>query len=133
VNLAEQIPRGTVAAHAVLLRIGPAHAAPHVAIHIAAHSVGNPRGKTVGEDFTVGQLAGVDIDVENADVRRAAISEAGVDDVQPLFVWRENDAVRLCEVISYRLDLTCLAVDAEDVMFILFLGLLEAFVVAPMP
>jgi hypothetical protein len=86
VDLAQQIPRGAVAAHAVLLRVGPAHAAPHVAIHIAAHSVGNARRKTVGEDFAVRQLAGVDIDVENADVRRSAIGEAGVDDLQLLFV-----------------------------------------------
>src|SRR5216683_4783081 len=40
VDLAEQIPRGTVAAHPVFLRVGPAHAAPHVAIYIAAHSIG---------------------------------------------------------------------------------------------
>ena len=35
VDLAEQVPRGAVAAHAVLLRVSPAHAAPDIASDVA--------------------------------------------------------------------------------------------------
>src|ERR1700720_996271 len=41
VGLAEQIPAGPVAAHAVLLRIAPTPRAPGASVPVAAHPVGN--------------------------------------------------------------------------------------------
>src|SRR5205085_3033316 len=87
VDLAEQIARRAIAAHTVLLRVGPAHAAPHVAVNIAAHSVGNARRKTLGEDLAVGQRPGVDVAAEYPDMRWASVGQARVDDVE-LFLIR---------------------------------------------
>src|SRR6266436_4160667 len=127
---AEQIARRAVAAHTVLLRVGPAHAAPNVAVDVAAHSVGYARRKTVGEDLAVRQTARFDFTVEHPDMRGTSVGQSGVDDVKPFLIRRETDAVRLCEVIHHRLDLARLAVHAEGIVLILLLGLLEALVVA---
>src|SRR5262245_29418076 len=123
VDLAEQIARRAVAAHAILLRIGPAHAAPDIAIHVAAHAIGYAGCKAIGEDLAVGQLAGLDVTVEYPDVRGAPVGETGVDDVQLFLVGREAEAVWLREVIDHRLDLAGLAVDPEDIVLVLLLGL----------
>ena len=129
-DLAEQIARRAVAAHAVLLRVGPAHAAPHVAVHIATHSVGYAGCKPLGENLAVGQLASIDIAVEHPNVRGASVGQARINDVQPLLIRGETDAVRLRKVIDNRLDLAGLAIDAEDIVLVLLWGLLQALVVA---
>ena len=54
VDLADQLAVGSVAAHAVLGGIAPAHAAPDVAVHVAAQAVGHAGGE-IGEHAAVPQ------------------------------------------------------------------------------
>src|ERR1700691_6434304 len=126
-DLAEQVAAGVVAADAVFLRIGPTHAAPDAALSVAAHAIGQSGSKTLREDFPVGHLAGGDIDVEGADVSGTAMGDAAVDDVQFLFVRREAEAVRLCEIINHDGDGAALWIDAIDTVLFLFGLCLQPF------
>ena len=71
-DLAQQVARGGVATHAILGRVSPAHAAPDIPGDIGAHAVGDARREALGEDLAVGQLPGLDVAVEDADIRRAS-------------------------------------------------------------
>jgi hypothetical protein len=120
-DLAQQVARGGVATHAILLRVTPAHGAPDIAADVGAHVVADARREAVGEDLAVGQLPGLDVAVEYADMRGAPVCEPCVDDVKFLLIGRETEAVRLNEVIDDRLDLPRLAIDAENVVLVLLL------------
>src|SRR5882757_1046609 len=52
-DLAKQIAVGSVAAHAVLVRIAPTHGAPQTSFGVAAHPVGNAGLRHVGKDLAV--------------------------------------------------------------------------------
>src|SRR5439155_19168458 len=70
VDLADQLAGRGIATHTVLLRIGPPHAAPHIAVRVEPHPIGDARCEVLGEDLAVGQL--VFIVVEEPDVCRVA-------------------------------------------------------------
>src|SRR6266567_435902 len=53
VDLADQLAGRRVTAHAVLLGIGPAHAAPDIAVDIGAHAVGESGREILGEHLVV--------------------------------------------------------------------------------
>src|SRR3979490_302852 len=71
VDLAEQIAVRSVAAHAVLVRIAPTHGAPNTPGGVTAYPVGNAGLGHVRKDFVVPHLSHLNIQVEDADMRRA--------------------------------------------------------------
>src|SRR6516165_2621669 len=99
VDLSDEIAVRRVAAHAVLLGIGPTHAAPNIAVDVGTHAVGKAGCEILGEHLSVAKLVAVDI--EHAHVRPAAMGEAGIDDVKLLLVRRESKPVGLVEVIGH--------------------------------
>src|SRR3984893_8613245 len=98
-DLSDEIAVRRVAAHAILLGIGPAHAAPNIAIYVGTHTIGEARREVLGEHFSVGEL--VAVDVKHAHARPAAVGKATIDDVKLLLVRREGKPVGLVEIISY--------------------------------
>src|ERR1700738_4435054 len=97
-DLSDEIAVRRVAAHAILLGIGPAHAAPNIAIYVGAHTVGEAGREVFGEHFSVGEL--VAVDVEHTHVRTAAVGKTAVDDVKLFLVRREGTPFGLIEGIS---------------------------------
>src|SRR5690349_11700223 len=69
VDLAEQVAVGSVAAHAVLVRIAPSDRAPDTALPVAAHSVGDAGLGYVREHLTVREFSSGQIHVECANMR----------------------------------------------------------------
>src|SRR6266850_5256245 len=65
VDLAEQIAVRSIAAHAVLVRIAPAHGAPDPPIGVTARPIGNAGLGHFREDFAVRHLSGPHIQVEH--------------------------------------------------------------------
>src|SRR6516162_5922488 len=98
-DLADKLPGGSVTAHAILLGVSPAHAAPDVPLDVAPHPVGQSRRETFGKDLAVGYRAPADVHVKGADMRRAAMGDAAVDNVELPLVRRETDSVGLDEVV----------------------------------
>src|ERR1700719_4581716 len=111
-DLSDEIAVRRVAAHAVLLGIGPAHAAPDIAIYVGTHTIGEAGCEALGEHFSVGEL--VAVDVEHTHVRTAAMGKAAVDDVKLFLVRREGKPVGLIEVISYNGRLPALRIEPID-------------------
>src|SRR4030088_1323991 len=124
VDLAEQIAVRSVAAHAVLVRIAPTHGAPNTPSGVTAHPVGNAGLGHFRKDFAVRNFSGPDIHVEHPDMRRVVwpVREAGVDDIELLFVGREGNAVGLHEVVDDNLDVARFRINPVDV-FLFLLGL----------
>src|SRR5262249_50595045 len=106
VDLAEQIAVGSVAAHAILLRITPTEGAPDPPVAVSAHAIRDAGLGHLRKDFAVRQLSRPMIHVEHADMRRIVrpIRKAGVDDVKLLLVGREGEAVGLDEIVDDNLD-----------------------------
>src|ERR1700674_5028649 len=75
VDLADQFAARRVTARAVLLGIGPAHAAPDIAVDVGSHAVGEARREILGEHLIVGEL--VAVHVEHPHVGTAAMRESG--------------------------------------------------------
>src|SRR5262249_37899453 len=69
VDLAEQIPVCSVAAHAVLVRIAPTHGAPDTPGGVTAYPVGDAGLGHFREHSAVRDLSGCNIHVEHADMR----------------------------------------------------------------
>ena len=95
-------------------------------------SVNPPGQEIVGKDPAVRHLAGVDIDVEHADMRRIVrtVGDACVDHIELLLVGREGNTVELHEVVDHNLGVTGFRIDPEYVVLLLLLPGLDALVVA---
>src|ERR1700730_17300043 len=63
VDLAEQIAVTRVGAHAVLVRIAPAHGAPNIPVGVSAHPVGDAGLGHFRKDLAVRHFSGRDIQV----------------------------------------------------------------------
>src|ERR1700733_591714 len=115
-DLAEQFTCGTVAADPIFLWIAPAHATPDISLNVSSHAIRQGRCEAISVDFAVGDLTGIDIDIEHADMRRISwsLGYPAVDDVELLLVRRKANAIGLCEVIHNDLDFASLRIDAED-------------------
>ena len=131
-DFAEQFAAGAVATNAVLVGIPPAYGAPDIPGRVGAHAVGNAGLGHLRKDLTVRQLSGPHIHVENADMRRiiGTVRETGIYHVQLLFVGRERDAVGFHEVVGHNFDVTGFRIDPVDVVLLLLLLGLHAFIVA---
>ena len=118
VDFAKQITVRSVAAHAVLIRIAPAHGAPDTPLGIAADPIGNTGLGHIGKYLAVGRLAARHIEVEHADVRGVVrpVREAGVADIELFLVRGDAKPVRLDEIIDDDLDLAGFRIDAVDVV-----------------
>src|SRR6185369_4904189 len=88
VNFAKQLAVGRIAAHAVLVRIAPAHRTPDPSLGVTADAVGNARLRHFCEDFAVRHLPRCHIEVEYADMGWVvwSVRESGVADIELLFV-----------------------------------------------
>ena len=73
----------------------------------------NAGREIVGEHAAVAQRRAVDL--EDANVRRAAVREAAVDDVEPLLVGREGEAVRAGEVVGHHRGAAAARIEPVDV------------------
>lgn len=78
------VPPVGVTADAVLRRLAPAHAAPDIAVRIDSQTVCERRSKIFGEHPAVGKTPVRH--VEDPDMRRPAVGDAAVDNVEPRLV-----------------------------------------------
>src|SRR3954452_22897725 len=123
-DLADQIPGRSVAAHAIFIRIAPTHGAPNAPVGVAAHTIGDAGLWHLRKDFAVGYFSGRKIQIENPNMRRVVrpVRKAGVDDIEFLLVGRQGNAVGLHEVINDYFDLTGFRIYPINIMLVL-LGL----------
>src|ERR1700761_454046 len=112
-DLADEVAVRGVAAHTVLAGIGPAHAAPDIAIGIRPHAVGKARSEILRENPPAAELRAVY--VEDADMGRAAMGDAGVHHIKPPLIGREGEAVRAHEIIGDHRGLPARGIEAGDV------------------
>src|SRR5215471_15824347 len=105
-DLADEITVRRIAPYAVLVGIGPAHAAPDIAVDVGPHAISEAGREVLGEYLAVGELAAVDI--EHPDVGAPAMSKAAVDDVELRLVRRECKPVGLIEIVGHNRHLAVL-------------------------
>ena len=97
-HLADQRAVRRVASHAILARIGPAHAAPDIALDVGPHPVGEAGREILGEDTPAMQPPA--LNVEHPDMRGPAMRDAAIDDIEQRLVGRKGEAVRADEVVG---------------------------------